>query len=130
MQLHFNHASRLMRALVMLGLVLGLALITTSPASANSAVAVVDTPTITLQQALDAAWQRSLTQAQTSGDAHTAQARQQAAQRFWASSPSAEIVHRNARLQPLGSGAHEGYETQALVSLPLWWPGQHRAAQQ
>lgn len=79
--------------------------------------------TVTMAQALDAAWQRTSYAAVTAGQLRRAQAEQSAASALWAAPPSLELSHRSDRWQSQ-RGARE---SEVGVAVPLWLPGQRTA---
>jgi len=81
------------------------------------------TVTITLRDALDAAWQRSVSARETDGQRRRAEADRATAGSFWAAPPSLEVIHRDDRLQS-NAGKRE---TEIGVAVPLWLPGQRVA---
>ena len=83
----------------------------------------VTSATITLRDALDAAWQRAVSAREADGQRRRADAEGVAAGRLWAAAPTLELSHRNDRLQ-----SHAGRrETEIGMALPLWLPGQRTA---
>lgn len=90
----------------------------TEPASAASARPP------TLNQALDAAWQRSLEASEAHGQQRRAQAAQAAAGAWLAAPPSLELSQRQGRRNS------DSRETEVGVALPLWRPGQRAKAGQ
>jgi hypothetical protein len=79
--------------------------------------------TQTLNQALEAAWQRSLEASESRSRYARAQADQAITQSWLASAPSVSLGQR--------AGASEASrETELGLALPLWWPGQRAAAGQ
>jgi outer membrane protein TolC len=97
-----------------------------SPPGAQEAAPSPSSPaasTITLREALDAAWQRAVTARESDGQRRRAEADRAAASSFWAAPPSLELSHRDDRLQK-----NEGKrETEIGVAVPLWLPGQRTA---
>ncbi len=79
--------------------------------------------TITLRDALDAAWQRSVSARETDGQRRRAEADRATAGSFWAAPPSLGMSHRDDRLQS-NAGKRE---TEIGVAVPLWLPGQRVA---
>jgi outer membrane protein TolC len=76
-----------------------------------------------LQEALEAAWERSVAARESDGRRQRAQAEGEVAKSSWAGPPALEISHRNDRLQ-----GHAGQrELEVGVSVPLWLPGQRAA---
>jgi len=94
-----------------------------SSASASIGASHVSTGRPSLQEALAAAWQRSVAARENEGRRQRAQAEGEAAKPLWAGPPALEISHRNDRLQ-----GHAGQrELEIGVSVPLWLPGQRAA---
>ena len=94
-----------------------------SSASASIGASHVSTGRPSLQEALAAAWQRSVAARENEGRRQRAQAESEAAKPWWAGPPALEISHRNDRLQ-----GHAGQrELEVGVSVPLWLPGQRAA---
>jgi len=94
-----------------------------SSASASIGASHVSTGRPSLQEALAAAWQRSVAARENEGRRQRAQAEGEAAKPLWAGPPALEISHRNDRLQ-----GHAGQrELEVGVSVPLWLPGQRAA---
>lgn len=88
-----------------------------------AAITGVTSATITLRDALDAAWQRAVSAREADGQRRRADAEGVAAGRLWAAAPTLELSHRNDRLQ-----SHAGRrETEIGMALPLWLPGQRTA---
>ncbi len=79
--------------------------------------------TVSLRDALDAAWQRSVSARESDGQRRRADAERAAASSFWAAPPALELSHRNDRLQH-NAGRRE---TEIGVAVPLWLPGQRTA---
>jgi outer membrane protein TolC len=80
---------------------------------------------LTLNQALEAAWQRSLEASESRSRLAIVQADQAVNQNWLAAAPAFSIGQRDGKAgTPLGSR-----ETELGLSFPLWWPGQ-RAAEQ
>ena len=79
--------------------------------------------TVSMAEAVEAAWRRTLDAAVTAGQLRQAQAEQTAAQAWWAGSPALELSHRTDRLQT-NDGARE---TEVGLAVPLWLPGQRSA---
>ncbi|MPT05143.1 MAG: TolC family protein [Delftia sp.] len=78
---------------------------------------------VTLSQAVDAAWQRTIDSQESSGQVRRAGAELEVARSFWSAAPTLEIGHRDDRLQS-NRGAKE---TELGIALPLWRPGQRGA---
>ena len=76
--------------------------------------------TQTLNQALEAAWQRSLEASESRGRYARAQADQAVTQSWLAAAPAVSIGQREGRA---GAPA-ASRETEVGLALPLWWPGQ------
>lgn len=94
-----------------------------SPPVMPAAITGVTSATITLRDALDAAWQRAVSAREADGQRRRADAEGVAAGRLWAAAPTLELSHRNDRLQ-----SHAGRrETEIGMALPLWLPGQRTA---
>lgn len=88
-----------------------------------SALAGPASGSLTLREALDAAWQRAVSAREAAGLRHRADADRAAIERFWAAPPSLTLSHRSDRLQ-----ANDGKrETEIGLSVPLWLPGQRTA---
>lgn len=88
-----------------------------------AAITGVTSATITLRDALDAAWQRAVSAREADGQRRRADAEGVAAGRLWAAAPTLELSHRNDRLQ-----SHAGRrETEIGMALPLWLAGQRTA---
>ena len=78
---------------------------------------------VTLRDALDAAWKRSVSARETDGRRRRAEADRATAGSFWAAPPSLELSHRDDRLQ----GNAGKRDTAIGVSVPLWLTGQRVA---
>jgi len=78
---------------------------------------------LTMAQALDAAWQRAVESAAAAGDLSRAEAERAAAAAWWAAPPALELRYRSDR--PLTDNGVR--EAEVGVSLPLWLPGQRAA---
>lgn len=94
-------------------------------ASGSLAVAqpVSSSPTVTLAQAVESAWQRATESAETEGQIRRAKADIVAASAPWAAPPAVEVAHRDDRVLS-DTGARE---TDLGVAVPLWLPGQRGA---
>lgn len=79
--------------------------------------------TVSLRDALEAAWQRAVSAREAAGQQRRADADRFAAGRPWAAAPSLELSHRDDRFQR-NAGSRE---TEVGVSVPLWLPGQRTA---
>lgn len=79
--------------------------------------------TISLREALDAAWQRAVSAREADGQRRRADAERLATGRLWAAAPTLELSHRADR--PLGDAG--GRETEIGIAVPLWLPGQRAA---
>ena len=79
--------------------------------------------TQTLNQALEAAWQRSLEASESRSRDARAQADQAITQSWLASAPSVSVGQR-------AGTSDASRETELGLALPLWWPGQRAAAGQ
>ena len=77
---------------------------------------------LTMAQALDAAWTRSLESAEASGRQRQALAEQRVAGSWLAGAPTLELSQREGR----GSAADGSRETEVGVALPLWRFGQRQ----
>ena len=73
-----------------------------------------------LRMALEAAWQRAVQATESRGRQALAKADQAIAQSLLAAAPVLSLGQREA----LAGAASASRETEAGVSLPLWWPGQ------
>ena len=81
---------------------------------------------LTLNQALEAAWQRSLEASESRSRFAIVQADQAVNQNWLAASPAFSMGQRDGKAgTPSGSR-----ETELGLSFPLWWPGQHAAGGQ
>ena len=81
---------------------------------------------LTLNQALEAAWQRSLEASESRGRLAIVQADQAVNQNWLAAAPAFRIGQRDGKAgTPSGSR-----ETELGLSFPLWWPGQRAAGGQ
>ena len=81
---------------------------------------------LTLNQALEAAWQRSLEASESRGRLAIVQADQAVNQNWLAAAPAFSIGQRDGKAgTPSGSR-----ETELGLSFPLWWPGQRAAGGQ
>lgn len=89
-----------------------------SPATREAALA-----TITLREALDAAWQRAVSAREAEGQRRRADAERTAATSLWAAPPALELSHRSDRLHRNAGGR----ETEIGIAMPLWLPGQKAA---
>lgn len=94
-----------------------------SPPAASAAPSGVVPATVSLREALDAAWQRAVSAREADGQRRRADAERSAAARLWAAAPTLELSHRADRLP--GSGG--GRETEVGIAVPLWLPGQRAA---
>jgi outer membrane protein TolC len=94
-----------------------------SPPAAPTAASQATSVTVTLREALDAAWQRAVSARESDGQRRRAEAERRTAGRVWASAPTLELSHRAERL--LGSGG--GREIEVGIAVPLWLPGQQAA---
>ena len=79
--------------------------------------------TVSLRDALDAAWQRAVAARESDGQRRRSEADRAVAANFWAAPPSIEISQRTDRLQ----GNAGKRETEIGVAVPLWLPGQRAA---
>lgn len=79
--------------------------------------------TISLREALDAAWQRAVSAREADGQRRRADAERITAARLWAAPPTLELSYRDDRLQ---SNAGER-EAEVGIAVPLWLPGQRAA---
>lgn len=108
----------------------GLSLACTVQAQSTNGVAVAsengNIQKTTLAMAVDAAWGRAVTAAESTGQIRQAQAEQLTAGAPWAAPPSVELAHRTDRLQT-NNGARE---TEVALAVPIWVPGQKAAKQQ
>lgn len=77
---------------------------------------------LTMAQALDAAWTRSLESAEATGRQRQAQAEQRVAGTWLAGAPTLELSQREGR----GWAADGSRETEAGIALPLWRFGQRQ----
>lgn len=77
---------------------------------------------VTLAQALEAAWRRSLDATQASGLQQQSLANQSAADNWLAAAPSLLLAQR----EPSSARTGDARETEAGLALPLWRPGQRR----
>ena len=98
-----------------------------TPQSSSSGAAAVAPPgdvsspsRLTLAQALDRAWARSLASAEASGRQRQADAEQRVARTWLAGPPTLEVLQREGR----GSAAEGARETEVGIALPLWRYGQ------
>lgn len=82
--------------------------------------------TQTFNQALEAAWQRSLEASESRGRYARAQADQAITQNWLAAAPAVSIGQREGRA---GAPA-ANRETEVGLALPLWWPGQRAVGEQ
>lgn len=97
-----------------------------APPAASSAVSSPAVGTLTLNQALEAAWQRSLEVSESRGRSARAQADQAVTQSWLAGAPAVSMAQREGR-----AGAPAGNrETELELALPLWRPGQRAAGGQ
>ncbi len=78
---------------------------------------------VTLADAVEAAWRRTIESTEAEGQLRRANADLTAASAPWAAPPALEVAHRDDRLLS-GTGARE---TAVGVALPLWLPGQRTA---
>ncbi|MBP6901155.1 MAG: TolC family protein [Burkholderiaceae bacterium] len=78
---------------------------------------------LTLQAALESAWQRAVAARESEGQRRRVDAERAAAASLWAAPPSLALSHRDDRLH--GSAGRR--ETDVGVSVPLWLPGQRAA---
>ena len=93
-----------------------------APAAA-SAAAVAPAERITMAEALDAAWSRSLEYAESSGRQRRVQAEQAVAGSWLAATPMLEMAQREGQSSAANG---RGRETEVGVALPLWRPGQRQ----
>lgn len=100
-----------------------LAISATWAQAAPPAKAAGDSP-FTMTQALEAAWQRSVDQAESQGRLSRARAEQAVAQ-SWLAAPAAVSASQREGRSGSPSGARE---TELGVALPLWRPGQRTAS--
>jgi cobalt-zinc-cadmium efflux system outer membrane protein len=80
---------------------------------------------ITLQAALQAAWERSVVARETSGQRARAVAERAVTAVLWSAPPALEYRRRDDRTSPTGAR-----ETELGVVVPMWWPGQRSAQSQ
>ncbi len=95
------------------GLLLGLML---SPAALAQ-------PSVTLADAVEAAWRRSAQSAEVAGQVRRAQAERAGASALWAAPPALEVGVIRDRQRATGSAR----ETEVGIAVPLWLPGQRSA---
>lgn len=95
------------------GLLLGLML---SPAALAQ-------PSVTLADAVEAAWRRSAQSAEGAGQVRRAQAERTGASALWAAPPALEVGVIRDRQRATGSTR----ETEVGIAVPLWLPGQRAA---
>ena len=82
--------------------------------------------TQTLNQAFEAAWQRSVEVSESRGRSARAQADQAVTQSWLSAAPAVSMAQREGRAgAPAGSR-----ETELGLALPLWWPGQRKTGVQ
>jgi outer membrane protein, heavy metal efflux system len=74
------------------------------------------TGSVTLREAMDAAWQRAVAARESDGQRRRAEADRAAAGSFWAAPPSMELIYRDDRLQS-NAGMRE---TAIGLTVPLW----------
>ena len=95
------------------------------PTPGIATFASTDSPTrISLAQALDAAWTRSLEATESSGLRQRALAEQQVAGNWLAAAPSVLLAQREG----VGTSASASRETEAGLVFPLWRPDQRRSS--
>lgn len=108
-------------ARVVVGSALACAALAQPPLASSSAAAADAAVQITMAQALDAAWGRSLEAAESTGRQRRAQAEQAVAGSWLAAAPALDLSQR------AGMGSKSGgRETEVGVALPLWRPGQRQ----
>lgn len=94
-----------------------------SSVNAGAATATVPAPpSITMAQAMDAAWRRSVAAVESTGQQRRALADQEVAQSWLAGSPALSASQREGR----GTATNGARETEISVALPLWRPGQRQ----
>lgn len=97
------------------------------PAASSTATpistAAVASTSITLREALNAAWQRAVSAREADGQRRRAEAERSTINRLWAASPSLELSHRADRLLDSGGGR----DNDLGIAVPLWLPGQRAA---
>lgn len=120
-----NHLPRLV-ACALAGILFGMPA-WAQPAASSTAIPIATTAatssTISLREALNAAWQRAVAAREADGQRLRAEAERSTINGLWAAPPSLELSHRADRL--LGSGG--GRETEVGIAVPLWLPGQRAA---
>jgi outer membrane protein TolC len=98
------------------------------PTATPDTVAAIAQPatagSISLRDALAAAWKRAVAASEVAGQQSRAQAERITANRLWADAPTLEISHRDDR--PMGGSGQR--ETAIDIALPVWLPGQRAAA--
>lgn len=120
-----NHLPRLV-ACGLAGILFGMPAWTQPAASSTAtpiATAAAASSTISLREALNAAWQRTVAAREADGQRLRAEAERNTINQLWAEPPSLELSHRADRL--LGSGG--GRDTDLGIAVPLWLPGQRAA---
>jgi len=83
----------------------------------------ITTSNVPLSQAVNAAWDRSVTAREAVGQVERAAAEKSTAERLWARSPSVEYTQRDNRNQ----AATNLKETEVGLTWPMWLLGQRRA---
>ena len=81
---------------------------------------------LTLNQVLEAAWQRSLEASESRGRLATVQADQAVNQNWLAAAPAISMGQRDGKAGTTSASR----ETELGMSFPLWWPGQRAASGQ
>jgi hypothetical protein len=120
-----NHLPRLV-ACALAGILFGMPAWSQLAASSTAtpiATAAATPSTISLREALNAAWRRAVAAREADGQRLRAEAERSTINKLWAAPPSLELSHRADRL--LGSGG--GRDTDLGIAVPLWLPGQRAA---
>lgn len=94
-----------------------------SPPAAPPAAIPATSASVSLRDALDAAWQRAVSAREADGQRRRADAERSVAGRLWAAAPTLELSYRDDRFQS-DAGVRE---TEVGIAVPLWLPGQKAA---
>ena len=93
------------------------------PPAAPPAASPATSASVSLRDALDAAWQRAVSAREADGQRRRADAERSVAGRLWAAAPTLELSYRDDRFQS-DAGVRE---TEVGIAVPLWLPGQKAA---
>ncbi len=98
-------------------------LITFALVCASGTLSAQTTNAITLEFAIESAWQRSLAARENTAQLERANAEKPQHETILNGTPSLSLEHRNARL----GASSGGRETEIGLAMPLWLPGQRNA---